>query len=267
MDLISLAKKQTYLTYEQVNQYLPNEATNPDKLDNLLAALDAEGIELVDTPPQQESGNLTVANQEVSEEDLVEDDKSAFVDEAPKLSDDPLRMYLAQMSRIGLLTRDQEIALADLQEGSNFGELSAVDCRGRSARVVGSDTCVVARMERDVFLEMLLRYPKVSLNLLDQLANIIRNLTERVSVLSTLSPHQRVYHELLRISEPDPRGDGTWVIDVVPAHNQIAGWAGTDKMKVANAIGGLVRNGIIKRHHRSFVIIDHPRLKFLAGLD
>ncbi|MCH2128505.1 MAG: sigma-70 family RNA polymerase sigma factor [Pirellulaceae bacterium] len=111
-DLISLAKKQTYLTYEQVNQYLPNEATNPDKLDNLLAALDAEGIELVDTPPQQESGNLTVANQEVSEEDLVEDDKSAFVDEAPKLSDDPLRMYLAQMSRIGLLTRDQEIALA-----------------------------------------------------------------------------------------------------------------------------------------------------------
>jgi len=162
---------------------------------------------------------------------------------------------------------DQEIALADLQEGSNFGELSAIDCRGRSARVVGSDNCVVARMERDVFLEMLLRYPKVSLNLLDQLANIIRNLTERVSVLSTLSPHQRVYHELLRISEPDPRGDGTWVIDVVPAHNQIAGWAGTDKMKVANAIGGLVRNGIIKRHHRSFVIIDHVRLKFLAGLD
>ena len=162
---------------------------------------------------------------------------------------------------------DQEIALADLQEGSNFGELSAIDCRGRSARVVGSDNCVVARMERDVFLEMLLRYPKVSLNLLDQLANIIRNLTERVSVLSTLSPHQRVYHELLRISEPDPRGDGTWVIDVVPAHNQIAGWAGTDKMKVANAIGGLVRNGIIKRHHRSLVIIDHVRLKFLADLD
>ena len=162
---------------------------------------------------------------------------------------------------------DQEIALADLQEGSNFGELSAVDCRGRSARVVGSDNCIVARMERDVFLEMLLRYPKVSLNLLDQLANIIRKLTERVSALSTLSPHQRVYHELLRISEPDPRGDGTWVIDVVPAHNQIAGWAGTDKMIVANAIGGLVRNGIIKRHHRSFVIIDHVRLKFLAGLN
>ena len=162
---------------------------------------------------------------------------------------------------------DQEIALADLQEGANFGELSAVDCRGRSARVVGGDNCLVARMGRNAFIEMLLSYPKVSLNLLDQLANIIRNLTERVSALSTLSPHQRVYHELLRISEPNPHGDGTWVIDVAPAHNQIAGWAGTDKMKVANAIGGLVKNGIIKRHHRSFVIIDHPRLKFLAGLD
>ena len=40
-----------YLTYDEVNDYLPDEAVNPEKLDNLLIALDEEGIELVNEPP------------------------------------------------------------------------------------------------------------------------------------------------------------------------------------------------------------------------
>lgn len=161
---------------------------------------------------------------------------------------------------------NQEIALADLEEGSNFGELSAVDCRGRSARVLGSDNCIIARMERDDFMAMLMAFPKISLDLLDHFAGIIRSLTERVTSLSALSPHQRIFLELLRISEPNPKGDGTWLIDVVPAHKEIASWSGTDKLEVANAIGGLVRNGIMERRHRSFEIKDHAKLKLLAGL-
>ena len=168
---------------------------------------------------------------------------------------------------MNLAGEDQEVSLAELVQGSNFGELSAVDCRGRSARVVGSEECIVARMKRDIFIEMIMRFPKISLDLLDQLANIIRTMTDRVSSLSTLSPNQRVYLELLRISEPNPRGDGTWIIDVVPAHTKIASWSGTDKLKVAHAIGGLVRNGIMERRNRSFEIIDYTRLKLLAGLD
>jgi len=161
---------------------------------------------------------------------------------------------------------NREIALADLEEGANFGELSAVDCRGRSARVLGSDNCIIARMNRDDFIAMLLEYPRISLDLLDHFARIIRSLTERVTSLSALSPHQRIFLELLRISEPNPKGDGSWLINVVPAHAEIASWSGTDKLEVANAIGGLVRNGIMERRHRSFEIKDHAKLKLLAGL-
>jgi CRP/FNR family transcriptional regulator, cyclic AMP receptor protein len=161
----------------------------------------------------------------------------------------------------------QEIALADLEEGSNFGELSAVDCRGRSARVLGSENCIIARLDREDFIAMLMENPKMSLDLLDRFAGIIRNLTERISTLSALSPHQRIFLELLRISEPNPKGDGTWLIDVVPAHKEIASWSGTDKLDVANAIGGLVRNGVMERRHRSFEIKDHAKLKLLAGLE
>ena len=53
-DLITKGKSQGYLTYDEVNNYLPDEDVNPEKLDNLLIALDERGIELVDKPPRQE---------------------------------------------------------------------------------------------------------------------------------------------------------------------------------------------------------------------
>ena len=52
--LIARGKSQGYLTYDEVNSYLPDEEVNPDKLDNLLIALEEEGIDLVNEPPTPE---------------------------------------------------------------------------------------------------------------------------------------------------------------------------------------------------------------------
>ena len=49
--LVATGKAQGYLTYDQVNAYLPDEAVNPDKLDALLVALEDQGIELVNEAP------------------------------------------------------------------------------------------------------------------------------------------------------------------------------------------------------------------------
>src|SRR5215510_2160421 len=49
--LVVRGKSQGYLTYDDVNAYLPDQDVNPDKLDNLLVALDEMGIELVDQAP------------------------------------------------------------------------------------------------------------------------------------------------------------------------------------------------------------------------
>ena len=40
-ELVAKGKSQGYLTYDEVNAYLPDEAVNPEKLDNLLMALDS----------------------------------------------------------------------------------------------------------------------------------------------------------------------------------------------------------------------------------
>ena len=54
--LITTGKDQGFLTYDQVNDYLPDEAVSPEKLDLLLAALDEKGISLVDAAPVKARG-------------------------------------------------------------------------------------------------------------------------------------------------------------------------------------------------------------------
>lgn len=49
--LIEKGQTQGYLTYDEVNSYLPDEDVNPEKLDNLLIALEEQGIELVAEAP------------------------------------------------------------------------------------------------------------------------------------------------------------------------------------------------------------------------
>ena len=112
--LVATGRSQGFLTYDQVNDYLPDEAVNPEKLDNLLIALEEQGIELVTDPPQVAEPATVRENR--AEPELFAELESELAPlaakELPKLSDDPIRMYLSQMSVIPLLSRREEISLA-----------------------------------------------------------------------------------------------------------------------------------------------------------
>lgn len=165
-----------------------------------------------------------------------------------------------------LLGKDQEIALAELNAGSSFGELSAIDSSRRSARVSALENTTLAALPSKDFRKLLMECPGISIMLLKRFAGLIRILNNRVTSLSTLSPHQRVYYELLRMSEPNPEGDGSWMIHLLPKHEEIASWSGTSRSDVAMAIGHLAREGIVGRKHKSLVIKDHNRLQMLVNL-
>lgn len=121
--LIATGRDQGFLTYEQVGAYLPDEDTSSEKLDNLLTALDKKGIPLVDKAPEgkrpSDTFNLEMESKSEDEMELADDADAETQDESfepsvelPKLSDDPIRLYLSQMSEIPLFSRDEEIALA-----------------------------------------------------------------------------------------------------------------------------------------------------------
>jgi RNA polymerase primary sigma factor len=104
--LVALGTSLGYLTFDQVNEYLPDEAVDPEKIDALLVALEDKGIELVDTPPEPAAAQGESAAPARPRRD------EAITTPPSNAGNDPIRMYLAQMAEIPLLTRREEISLA-----------------------------------------------------------------------------------------------------------------------------------------------------------
>ncbi len=120
--LLDLGKRRGFLTFDQINDYLPDEAgSNSDKIQGLLDTIDELNIELVNE--EEAESRLAGSGDSLDDEpedELVdepddEDDGELSpedLDEISRRIDDPVRMYLTQMGEIPLLTRDEEKRLA-----------------------------------------------------------------------------------------------------------------------------------------------------------
>ncbi|QEH33023.1 RNA polymerase sigma factor SigA [Aquisphaera giovannonii] len=117
--LLDLGKRRGFLTFDQVNDFLPDEASSPERIHGLLETLDEMGIELINED-EAEARLLAAGIEDEPEDELAEEPDEAEeleltpeeIDDLSRRIDDPVRMYLTQMGEIPLLTRDQEINLA-----------------------------------------------------------------------------------------------------------------------------------------------------------
>ncbi len=138
--LLEMGTSRGYLTYEELNERLPDEVVSPDKLDSLLMQIDEMGIRLIDegdvaefqqksvkprhikavvpaslrtsATRQQPAAPADLPPEAVEEEELDMSLEKELAEASSKRIDDPVRMYLTQMGEIPLLSRELEISLA-----------------------------------------------------------------------------------------------------------------------------------------------------------
>jgi len=94
-ELLRLAQEQGHLTYDDINDALPENVVTPEDLDEIYSRLASHEVEIVD---QAEVDNVRQPEPE---------EEQGRVD----ILDDPVRMYLREMGKVPLLTREQEVAI------------------------------------------------------------------------------------------------------------------------------------------------------------
>ena len=121
--LIKLAKARGYVTLDELNAVLPSEEVTSDQIEDIYSMLAEMGITVVESEEENESVTAKVEELESSETALMKV-------EAPKApadrTDDPVRMYLREMGRVELLSREGEIAIAKRIEAGREAMISGL---------------------------------------------------------------------------------------------------------------------------------------------
>lgn len=127
--LLDKGKRRGFLTFEEVNELLPDEFSSPEKLQMIQDTLEEMGIEMINEDEVEARSpvdsvlddDLNGIDEDIVGADVEDDGELSLDDELSEDSfsrriDDPVRMYLTQMGEIPLLKRDEEIRLAKLIE-------------------------------------------------------------------------------------------------------------------------------------------------------
>ena len=106
-ELLKLAKEQGYITFEDLDEHLPEGMNDPETIDSIMAQLRAVEVDIIDSSEVDR-----VKEVKKDDEDDKEKEKEEKADGRLDILDDPVRMYLKQMGQVPLLTREQEVEIS-----------------------------------------------------------------------------------------------------------------------------------------------------------
>ncbi|MFY8152940.1 MAG: RNA polymerase sigma factor region1.1 domain-containing protein, partial [Hyphomicrobiales bacterium] len=112
-------KEQSYLTYSQVNDYLPSEIVDPEQIEEIVNTINDMGIPVYEKAPESDA-LLAPETTAPSDEEAIEEAAAALaaLDAELGRTTDPVRMYMREMGTVELLTREGEISIAKrIEEG------------------------------------------------------------------------------------------------------------------------------------------------------
>tara|TARA_B110000037_G_scaffold11497_1_gene12400 strand:+ start:3042 stop:5024 length:1983 start_codon:yes stop_codon:yes gene_type:complete len=185
-ELIKLAKEQEYLTYDDINEILPNDLVDPEDVEAIMDRLRNMEFDIIDASEVDRYKDKKKDEGDGEEEEVKADQKLDILD-------DPVRMYLKQMGQVPLLTREQEVEIskriedAEIEVSKNLHQFGFItDCYLELADKLVKGKERFDRVILDKKIESRERYMKGLPKLCDQLKilheennNIFRQLSAK----------------------------------------------------------------------------------------
>lgn len=112
-ELIRLAKEQGYITFEDLDEHLPEGVNNPEHLDAIISQLRSVEIDIIESSDVDRVKEVAKTEEDEEKDEKEEkEEKEEKADTKLDILDDPVRMYLKQMGQVPLLTREQEVEIS-----------------------------------------------------------------------------------------------------------------------------------------------------------
>ena len=188
-ELIKLAKEQGYVTFEDLDEHLPEGVNNPDHIDAIITQLRGVEIEIIDSSDVDRVKEVRKDNEE-------EEEKEEKADSKLDILDDPVRMYLKQMGQVPLLTREQEVEISKRIEDAELKVQELLYGFGFVARAhIDLAQKLMDQRERfdRVILDKKIESRERYMKLLPRLCQQVKRQTDAVS---------RIYADLMLTSGP-----------------------------------------------------------------
>jgi len=167
-------------------------------------------------------------------------------------------MYVIREGRVKVTKASEdgrEKIMNFLEKGAFFGDMALLGNETRSASVKTLEESVLLALSRRDFIDLLRQSPDLSLAVIEELANRLRETNEQARSLSFQGVEERTRSLLERIARPDPRAQGVRMTPVL-THQQIADMVGTSRETVTRAIKQLKQSGWLTQEGKRYVVPD-----------
>ncbi len=197
-ELIEMGKRQGFLSYADINKHIP-EGLSPEDMEDLLDELEERDIDICDDEKPLEDVKADVGERREPEINLAQlqaELRGQAQSETARI-DDPVRLYLTEMGKVPLLTREEEVALAKQIEKGRHQITHAIS---RATVTAGELKKIASRVESGVVnLNDVLR-ANVDESDPDERDGTVRQVTGRITEITEL--YEKIIDGLDIVDDP-----------------------------------------------------------------
>lgn len=169
--------------------------------------------------------------------------------------DDAQSVYIVASGKVKIYLVSEtgrELVLEQCGPGEYFGEIALLDDAPRSASVTVLEPCELLAVSRQAFQSLVASRPELAEGVIEQLAQRVRVLTNRVRSFALGDAYGRLVATLMSLAKPQ---DGVWVIEEQITHYELANMVGASREMVSRVFRDLRTGGYVTVENRQITIL------------